>query len=85
MNVKDTKRRKKMAKMASLYEEMTRPTEEPELCEYCGDTVDDCIDAGECNYGIADDNCSLCRFECNCDAKYETYKEQEASDYFDSL
>jgi hypothetical protein len=74
----------KMAKMASLHAEMTTITE-PELCEYCGDTVDDCIDAGECNYGIADDNCSLCRFECNCDAKYETYKEQEASDYFDSL
>lgn len=80
-----------MAKMASLHAEqttITEPTTEPELCEYCGDTVDDCIDAGECNYGevgVNEDNCPFCRFECNCDAKYEDYKDQEASDYFDSI
>lgn len=77
-----------MAKMASLYEEMTKPQldeVEVEICEYCGDTVDDCIDAGECNYGMADDNCALCRFECTCDEQYENYKDQLASDYFDSL
>ena len=74
-----------MAKMASLYEETTRPVIEVEVCEYCGDTVEDCIDAGECNYGIAEDNCAMCRFECRCDEQYENYKEQIASDYFDSL
>ena len=58
--------------------------EEVELCEMCGDTIDDCIDAGECNYGIAD-NCALCRGRCMCDALYEDYKEREAADYFDSL
>ena len=30
-----------------------------ELCGYCGDTVEDCIDAGECNYGIVE-NCASC-------------------------
>ena len=72
-----------MAKMASLHAEMTTITE-PELCEYCGDTVDDCIDAGECNYGIVD-NCASCNGICTCDEQYENYKEQLASDYFDSL
>lgn len=73
-----------MAKMASLHAEMTTMTEQ-ELCEYCGDTVEDCIDAGECNFGLAEDNCTFCRGECRCDALYEDYKDREASDYFDSL
>ncbi len=68
-----------MAKMASLYEEMTRPTEEPELCEYCGDTVDDCIDAGECNYGFSD-NCASCNGACYCDYQYDNYKEDLLDD-----
>jgi hypothetical protein len=54
-----------------------------ELCGYCGDTVEDCIDAGECNYGI-EDNCAMCKGSCMCDALYEDYKEREAADYFDS-
>jgi hypothetical protein len=58
--------------------------EEVELCEYCGDTIDDCIDAGECNYGIVD-NCASCNGICKCDDLYSNYKEQEASDYYDSV
>jgi hypothetical protein len=51
---------------------------EKETCEYCGDTVDDCIDAEECNYGQEG---SLGPDE---DALYEAYKEQKADEYFDS-
>jgi hypothetical protein len=57
---------------------------EEELCEYCGDTVDDCIDAGECNYGIVS-NCASCNGICACDEQYDSYKEQLASDYFDRV
>jgi hypothetical protein len=60
-----------------------------ELCGFCGDRVADCIDAGECNYGIAgeviEDNCTFCRGTCKCDDLYSNYKEQEASDYYDSV
>ena len=72
-----------MAKMASLHAEMTTMTE-PELCEYCGDTVDDCIDAGECNYGIVD-NCASCNGRCMCDELHDDYKELEVADYYESL
>jgi hypothetical protein len=58
---------------------------EIELCEDCGDTIDDCLDAGECNYGIANDNCASCNGRCMCDALYEDYKERQVADYFDSL
>ncbi len=60
-------------------------TEEEELCEYCGDTIDACADAGECNYGMVEDNCTFCRFTCTCDEQYDNYKEQEASDYYESV
>jgi hypothetical protein len=52
---------------------------EPELCEYCGDTVEDCIDAGECNYGFSD-NCASCNGACYCDASYDDYKESLLDD-----
>jgi hypothetical protein len=69
-----------MAKMASLYEETTRPMTIRELCGYCGDTVEDCIDAGECNYSIADDNCASCNGICRCDDLYDDYKESILDD-----
>lgn len=58
-----------------------------ELCGYCGDTVEDCKNAEECNYGIEgyeDDTCALCNGSCRCDAIYEDYKDQLAADYFDA-
>jgi hypothetical protein len=57
--------------------------QEPELCEFCNDTVDDCIDAGECNFGIID-NCIMCNGVCLCDSLYEQYKEDQADAYFKS-
>ncbi len=90
------KRRKTMAKMASLYEETTRPQkgglmtkyeDEAELCEYCGDTPEDCADAGECNYGLEKEDlaCGLCSSTCRCDETYEQQREREADEFFDSL
>lgn len=57
---------------------------EVELCTECGDTIDDCLDAEECAYGIKNDNCASCKGACMCDALYDDYKEREAADYFDS-
>jgi hypothetical protein len=51
--------------------------EKQELCKYCGDTVDDCIDAEECNEGVG-------RQRPDDDDMYEAYKEQKADEYFDS-
>jgi hypothetical protein len=51
-----------------------------ELCGYCGDTVADCIDAGECNYGIIgfeDDTCASCNGPCKCDYEYDRMREKE--------
>jgi hypothetical protein len=50
-----------------------------ELCGYCGDTVEDCIDAGECNYGIVD-NCASCNGICRCDEEYDRMREKENED-----
>jgi hypothetical protein len=50
-----------------------------ELCGYCGDTVEDCIDAGECNYGIVE-NCASCNGRCTCDEDYDGYKESLLDD-----
>ena len=50
-----------------------------ELCGYCGDTVEDCIDAGECNYGIVD-NCASCNGICRCDDNYYSYRESLLDD-----
>ncbi len=63
---------------ASNKKRKKRAMTEKETCEYCGDTVDDCIDAEECNYGQEG---SLGPDE---DALYEAYKEQKADEYFDS-
>lgn len=57
--------------------------DEVEVCEFCGDTVEDCIDVRECNYGVVD-NCASCNGNCMCDALYEDYKDRKAADYFDS-
>lgn len=57
--------------------------DEVEVCEFCGDTIEDCTDAGECNYGMAD-NCTFCNGLCRCDDNYSRMKEQEADDYFDN-
>lgn len=57
-----------------------------EVCGGCGDTMEDCTDAGECNYGIIgyeDDTCASCNGSCRCDDNYSAMKEQEAADYFD--
>jgi hypothetical protein len=57
-----------------------------ELCGFCGDTVEDCADAGECNAGVVgyeDDTCAFCNGACRCDDNYSAMKEQEAADYFD--
>lgn len=48
-----------------------------ELCGYCGDTVDDCIEAEECNEAIANSRPDE-------DAMYEAYKERLADEYFAS-
>jgi hypothetical protein len=69
-----------MAKMASLHAEMTTMSE-VELCEMCGDTIEDCIDAGECNFGIIN-NCASCNGNCRCDALYDDYKESLLDDSF---
>jgi hypothetical protein len=50
-----------------------------ELCGYCGDTVEDCIDAGECNYGIVE-NCASCNGRCTCDEEYDGYNESLLDD-----
>jgi hypothetical protein len=55
------------------------------VCGYCGDTVEDCIDAGECNYEIVD-NCASCNGRCHCDADYDRMREmenEEGQDYGD--
>jgi rRNA maturation endonuclease Nob1 len=57
--------------------EENKMDEEQELCEYCGDTVDDCINAEECNEGVG-------RQRPDDDDLYEAYKEQKADEYFDS-
>lgn len=51
-----------------------------EVCGFCGDTVEDCIDAGECNAGVAgyeDDNCASCNGRCVCDYEYDRMREKE--------
>ena len=50
-----------------------------ELCGYCGDTVEDCTDAGECNYGMVE-NCASCNGRCHCDEDYDSYKESFLDD-----
>jgi len=64
---------------------MTKYEDEAELCEYCGDTPEDCADAGECNYGVVDDNCTFCSTVCRCDENYDAQREREADEFFDSL
>jgi hypothetical protein len=54
-----------------------------ELCGFCGDTVEDCIDAGECNAGVVgyeDDTCASCNGSCHCDADYDNYRESLLDD-----
>jgi len=63
---------------------MTKYEDEVELCEYCGDTPEDCADAGECNYG-KDIACGLCSSTCRCDETYEQQREREADEFFDQL
>jgi hypothetical protein len=49
-----------------------------ELCGYCADTIEDCKDAGECNYGIEgyeDDTCVFCNGACRCDYNYDKMRE----------
>ena len=68
--------------------------DEVEVCEYCGETPEDCIDAGECNYDedIASEDaeekdvaCGLCSSTCRCDETYEQQREREADEFFDQL
>jgi hypothetical protein len=45
--------------------------------------MEDCTDAGECNYGIIgyeDDTCASCNGRCHCDADYDGYKESLLDD-----
>ena len=53
--------------------------DEVELCEYCGDAVDDCAILDECNYGIVQ-NCASCNGSCTCDYDYDNYKESLLDD-----
>ncbi len=53
--------------------------DEVELCEYCGDAVDDCAILDECNYGIVQ-NCASCNGSCTCDEDYDNYKESLLED-----
>lgn len=51
-----------------------------EVCGFCGDSVEDCIDAGECNAGIVgyeDDTCAFCNGSCRCDYNYDMTREQQ--------
>jgi hypothetical protein len=52
-------------------------TEEVELCKYCGDTVEDCISAEECNEAIG-------RTRPDDDDLYEAYKDRLVDDYYAS-
>lgn len=54
-------------------------TEEEGLCEFCGDTIEDCIAVSECNFGIID-NCASCNGNCRCDDLYDEYKESLLDD-----
>lgn len=57
---------------------------EIDLCEYCGDTVAECIELEECAYGKAEDYCGICRRNrCVCDSMYEAYKEDQVDRDFD--
>lgn len=61
--------------------------DELELCEYCGETPEDCANAEECNYGIAgyeDDTCVFCNGSCHCDAAYDNYRDL-AAEYDEEL
>jgi hypothetical protein len=53
------------------------------FCEGCGDTMEDCTDAGECNYDIIDyedDTCASCNGSCHCDADNDRYNESLLDD-----
>jgi hypothetical protein len=57
--------------------------DEVEVCSGCGDTLEDCMDAGECNYGIIgyeDDTCASCNGSCHCDADNDSYKDSLLDD-----
>lgn len=54
-----------------------------EICGGCGDTMEDCMDAGECNYGIIgheDEICASCNGRCVCDYEYDRMREKENED-----
>ena len=64
---------------------MSKYEPKDDLCEYCGDTVAECIDLEECNFGKAENYCGICqRDRCACDEMYESYKDQQADEHFDA-